>query len=97
MSKDGLLQFGELYEALTNFGMEVDKAEVEAFCDTYGTNGELNPQQFETMVRVAMGLDHAESVEEKWKQKRMSETEPAKAKVDASLGAMFSRASSAPC
>jgi len=41
------------------FGMEVEEDEVGAFAEEYGSNSELNPQQFETMVRVAMGLQHA--------------------------------------
>lgn len=96
-SNDGLLQFGELYEALTNFGMDVDEAEVGAFCDIYGTNGELNPRQFETMVRVAMGLDNAEDVEEDWKRARSSEGDTSQTIVDSCDGAtFFTRASSAP-
>jgi len=83
-SGDGLLQPEELIEALIAFGMDVDDDEVGAFCHVYGTNGELSPAQFETMVRISMGLENAESVAKEW----------AEAKDDG--GGMFLRTSSAP-
>ena len=96
-SNDGLLQCGELYEALSDFGMDVDQVEVGAFCDTYGTNGELNPKQFEKMVRVAMGLEHAERVEEEWKRVRSAEPAGEAAQTECTDGAwLFVRSSSAP-
>mmetsp|Transcript_44976 Transcript_44976/g.66022 ORF Transcript_44976/g.66022 Transcript_44976/m.66022 type:complete len:385 (-) Transcript_44976:499-1653(-) len=95
-SRDGLLQVSELLQACLSFGMEVEEDEVGAFAEEYGSNSELNPQQFETMVRVAMGLQHADDVEETFHRTR-SESVASTAQVDSVAEQdILTRASSSP-
>mmetsp|Transcript_20652 Transcript_20652/g.30338 ORF Transcript_20652/g.30338 Transcript_20652/m.30338 type:complete len:474 (-) Transcript_20652:484-1905(-) len=94
-SSDGLLQETELYQACVSFGMDVDADEVGAFAATYGTDGELNPKQFESMVRVAMGLEHADDVAEHFQRSQSDTAAAAASKADDGAGSLF-RVSSAP-